>query len=402
MSAHVSSMRGSSAQVFLKAGRDGPARGGNPWIFSKAIERLEPRTLEPGAPVEVFDHARNHLGSGYYNPKTTIAVRLLDWGSEPKPLDEILTYRLTRALEMRSRIALRDTDCYRVVNGEGDGLPGLVVDRYANCLVVQILTAGMERMRERVIDQLQHLLTPRAILEHSMGAVRREEGLEDRCSLAAGEPLSEIEVIENGVKLSVDLESGQKTGFFLDQRDNRARFGVMAEGARVLDAFCYSGGFALAALKGNAASVTAVDTSAPALQRAATNARLNGYSEDRAELVRQDVVKFLAGPDRRFDLIVLDPPPLARSQKDVIRAQHLYVHINELGVRALAPGGRLMTFSCSVHFRGEDFIRAVRIACARAGRNMRLLAHLGAGPDHPVLLGHVEGEYLTGLLLGDL
>jgi 23S rRNA (cytosine1962-C5)-methyltransferase len=272
---------------------------------------------------------------------------------------------------------------------------------------VQLLTAGAERMRNEIVEHLKSMISPRAIFERSQGAVRRQEGLEDTVGMIAGAAagevsVNEIRVSENGTKMIVDLEHGQKSGAFLDQRENRARFGALAAGARVLDLCCYTGGFALHALKGGAAEVVAVDTSAHALDLAQRNLELNGYPASAVRLVHGEAGIFLGKRNERFDLIVLDPPPFARSRADARRAEHLYVELNALALGALNPGGFLMTFSCSSHFCGEDFVRAVRIAEGRSGRRMRLLARLGPGPDHPVLLGHPEGEYLTGVLLRDL
>jgi 23S rRNA (cytosine1962-C5)-methyltransferase len=257
-------------------------------------------------------------------------------------------------------------------------------------------------MRETIVESLSELLHPRAIIERSHGAVRKQEGLDDRIAILAGEPVTETLATENGIRIHVDFEHGQKTGNFLDQRDNRALASTMASGARVLDAFCYQGGFTLAALAGRAKKVVATDTSARALEWARKDLSLNGHAEDAVEFVHGEAGRFMAETDHRFDLIVLDPPPLARSRGDAERAGRLYVELNAVAMRALAPGGRLMTFSCSTHFRADDFVRAVRFAETNAGRNLRLLAHLGPGPDHPALLGHSEGEYLTGLLLADL
>jgi 23S rRNA (cytosine1962-C5)-methyltransferase len=387
-------------KIFLKRGRDATVRGGNPWIFSGAIERLEPLTIEAGAPVEVHDAAGALLGLGYYSPSTTIAVRMLVWGDAPA-IPELLERRLGNALALRKLIVRDDSDCYRLVNGDGDGLSGVVVDRYSDLLVLQLLTAGADRMRDQLVQQLTELLHPSTILERSSGAVRKNEGLVDREELLSGENISEIEVRENGQLIVVDFAHGQKTGYFLDQRENRATFAKLCRGARVLDAYCYAGGFALAALAGGASSVVAIDTSARAIGWAQRNLELNGHAGS-AELRHADAAEYLRTTQERFDVIVLDPPPLARSRKDVGRAGHLYVELNAFAMRALAAGGRLMTFSCSTHFRGDDFVRAVAIAQARAKRNLRILAHLGPGPDHPVLLGHAEGEYLTGLLLQDL
>lgn len=388
-------------KVFLKRGREAPVRGGNPWIFSGAIERVEPAALEPGSTVEVCAADGALLGMGYCNLATTVAVRMLWWGGAPD-IAEVVDARLRGAAELRRRVVRGDTDCMRLVNGDGDGLSGVVIDRYGDVMVMQLLTRGAERLRDLVVEKLVELFHPRALVERSQGAVRRQEGLEDRVGLLWGEPVAEKLVVENGIRLAVNLEHGQKTGYFLDQRENRARMGAMAEGARVLDAYCYAGGFTLAALSGKARRVVAVDTSARALSWARRNLELNGYGEDAAELVHADAGEYMAKTSERFDLIALDPPPLARSRKDRARAAHLYTRLNELALRVLAPGGRMMTFSCSAHFRGEDFVHAVGAAQAGAGRNLRILAHLGPGPDHPVLLGHAEGEYLTGLLLADL
>ncbi|HZZ07363.1 MAG TPA: class I SAM-dependent rRNA methyltransferase [Candidatus Binataceae bacterium] len=388
-------------RVFLKKGREGPVRGGNPWVFSQAIDRVEPAAIEPGARVWILDNAGATLGHGYYNPATTIAVRMLALGGEPGPA-EIVRWRLERALKLRAWVIGPGTDCCRMLNGDGDGLSGVVVDRYGETAVVQLLTAGAARMREEIVGHLNLMISPRAIFERSQGAVRRQEGLEDRVGVLYGAPADEVVVSENGVRMLASLEYGQKTGLFLDQRENRARFGALATGARVLDLCCYAGGFALNALKGGAKETVALDTSERALGWARRNLELNGYPPDAIRFVHGEAGEFLGKRDERFDLIVLDPPPFARSRADARRAEHLYVELNALALGALNPGGFLMTFSCSSHFCGEDFVRAVRIAEGRSGRRMRLLARLGPGPDHPVLLGHPEGEYLTGVLLRDL
>jgi 23S rRNA (cytosine1962-C5)-methyltransferase len=389
------------ARAILKRGREGPVRGGNPWIFSQAIERIEPSSVEAGALVTVHDASGALLGMGYCNPATTIAIRMLAWGETPA-IEELVARRLKSALELRRRFIRDDTNSYRLVNGDGDGLSGVVVDRFGEVIVVQILTAGADRMRATIVAALNDLLHPRSILERSHGAVRKQEGFEDRIAVLAGEPVTETIATENNIKLKLDFEHGQKTGYFLDQRDNRAMVGAIASGARVLDCFCYQGGFSLTALAGGASKVVAVDTSARALEIARQNLELNGYPASAVELVHGEAGRFMADTANRFDLIVLDPPPLARSRGDAERAGRLYVELNTVAMRALAPGGRLMTFSCSTHFRADDFVRAVRFAASNAGRTLRLIAHLGPGADHPVLLGHGEGEYLTGVLLADL
>jgi 23S rRNA (cytosine1962-C5)-methyltransferase len=387
--------------IILKKDRAGPVRGGNPWIFSQAIARIEPQGIAPGDWVEVYDIGGDHLGIGYFSPVTTIAIRMIAFGAAPEPEDIIAT-RLQRALELRRRTIRFDTNCYRLINGDGDGLSGVIVDRYDDILVVQLLTAGAERMRDEIVSRLNDLIAPRAIIERSHGAVRRQEGLRDRAGLLSGEPVSETVVIENGIRSAVDFDHGQKTGSFLDQRENRAVVKKLAHDARVLDGYCYTGGFALAALAGGARKVVAVETSARAIGWAQRNLELNGHPTGACEFMHMEAARYFGESRNRFDLVVLDPPPLARSLNEVQRAGRLYLELNLLAMRAVAPGGFLMTFSCSVHFGGEDFLRAIRIAQTRAQRNFRLLRRLGPGPDHPVLLGHAEGEYLTGVLLADL
>lgn len=391
---------GAAARVILRTGRDGPVRGGNPWIFSQAIARIDPAPPEAGAMVEVRSSGGDLLGAGYYNPATTIAVRMLWWGEAPG-LSRIISRRLNDAIALRKAFVDADTNAYRILNGDGDGLAGVVIDRYADVAVVQLLTGGADRMRDELVAALSARGRIRAIVERSQGAVRRQEGLADRAGVLAGEAPDEVVGTENGIRFGVDIERGQKTGAFLDQRENRALARRIAAGASVLDACCYGGGFTLAALAGGARRAVAIDTSQHALAAARRNLALNGHPSTAVEFVHGEAGEYMARTAERFDLVVLDPPPLARSRGDADRAGHLYTELNALAMRVLAPGGRILTFSCSVHFRGEEFLRAVRIAQTKAGRRMRMLARLGPGPDHPVLLGHAEGEYLTGLLLAD-
>jgi len=390
-----------AGRVVLKKDRDGPVRGGNPWIFSQAIARAEPPQLATGDGVEVLDVAGNWLGFGYFNPTTTIAVRMLAFGEGIEPA-QIVRYRIRRALELRHRIISADTNCYRLINGDGDALSGVVIDLYRDIVVLQLLTAGADRMRGEIVAAIQELLAPRTVVERSYGAVRRQEGLSDRVGVLAGESVSTTAVRENGIELLVDFEHGQKTGCFLDQRDNRALVCELAGSARVFDGYCYAAGFALAALRGGARQVVAADTSARTLEWARRNFELNHWAPRCYELVHGEAAQYLGQSGEQFDIVLLDPPPLARSLKDVPRAAHLYTELNRTAMGAVADGGFLMTFSCSVHFRGEDFLRAVRIAAGRAGRTFRLVRRLGAGADHPTMLGHSEGEYLTGVLLADM
>jgi 23S rRNA (cytosine1962-C5)-methyltransferase len=390
-----------AGRVVLKKDRDGPVRGGNPWIFSQAIAKAEPAGLIAGDGVEVFNVAGDRLGFGYFNPATTIAVRMLAFGAAIDPAN-LVRHRIKRAFELRHRLISQNTNCYRLINGDGDALSGVVIDRYGDTVVLQLLTAGADRMRAEIVEALQEIFTPRAVIERSYGAVRRQEGLANRGGCLSGEPVGFGAVTENGIELLVDFEHGQKTGSFLDQRDNRALLSELAAGARVFDGYCYSAGFSLAALHGRAKWVVAADTSVRALELARRNLETNGWGPPHCELIHGEAAKYLHQSGNHFDIVVMDPPPLVRSLKDVPHAAHLYTELNCTAMRAVANLGFLMTFSCSVHFRGEDFVRAVRIAAARAGRNFRLLRRLGPGADHSVMLGHNEGEYLTGLLLADM
>lgn len=391
-------------RAFLRNGRDGPVRGGNPWIFSQAIGRVEPAKLAAGAFVTVHDAGGDAIGVGYLNPATTIAIRMLAFDPRAR-IESIVRDRIARALALRRRIVGAGTDCYRLLNGDGDGLSGVVIDRYASAAVVQLLTTGADRMRAEIVAALNELVAPKTIVERSAGAVRRQEGLADRIGVLAGALITETVATENGIRFTIDLEHGQKTGHFLDQRENRAMVARLARGARVLDAYCNSGGFALAALAGGARRVGAIDSSEHALALARRNLELNRHPPGAIELVHADAPRFLAemanrADGDRFEIVVIDPPPLARAAKDTAQAGRLYVDLNALAMRLVGAAGFLMTFSCSAHFCGEDFIRAVRIAQTKSGRKFRTIARLGPSPDHPAMLGHPEGEYLTGLLLG--
>jgi len=391
---------GREATVKLKRGKEGPIRAGHPWIFSGAIAAFE-GVAEPGAFVRVEGGDGKPLGVGLYNPNGSIAVRLL--AGVDVPIDARLIERRVRdALSLRADLGLvSDTGAFRLLNGEGDGLPGVVADVYASWAVVQFLNAGAERLRDWVLDALWAALAPRGIFERSAGGARREEGLADRIAVARGaEPPELVEIIENEVPYLVDVRRGQKTGFFLDQRDNRALTARLGRGRRVLDCFSYTGGFALAAGRGGAAQVRGVETSGPALEIARASARAGGLAGPRVDFRMSDVFDALqpVEPGARPELIVLDPPPFARHRADRDRATRAYRDLNRRALRALAPGGLLMTFSCSPHVGRDLFVHIVATSCV-PGRRLQLLAQLGAGADHPTLPAHPEGEYLCGVLV---
>ena len=383
-------------RIVLKPKRDAAVRAGHPWIFSGAIDRVtDPET--PGALGEVVSADGRVLGRGTWNPRTSIAVRMMSRGDAAVDA-AFVEARLAAALRLRS--LLRGSDAWRLVNGEGDGLPGVVVDRYADFLVAQFLTAGADRLKPWIVDALTTLCEPRGIFERSDGSVRRAEGLAAAVGVLAGdEPPPVVAIEESGRRHHVDVRGGQKTGFFLDQRPNRDLIAALASGRQALNLFAYTGAFTIAALQGGATHVTSVETSVAALAEAERSAGLNGYDAARTTFVRADVPAYLRGEVAPVDLVIVDPPPFARRRGDRDRALAGYKDVN-LGVfRHAAPEALVMTFSCSQHVDADAFQHAVAAAAADAGRPCQLLGRLGPGLDHPQALAHPEGRYLKGLLL---
>ncbi len=385
-------------RLTLKPRREGPVRGGHPWIFSGAIAAgLE--GAEPGEPVAVHAAGGRFLAAGYCNPRTPITVRVLT--HEEEAIDAALVRRrLDEALALRQATLPAGLDAYRVLNGEGDRLPGVVVDRYGDFLVCQFLTAGAARLAPAVVEGLGERLAPRGIFERSEGAVRTEEGLAGaRGALAGEEPPARLRIAEDGACFLVDVLHGQKTGFFLDQRESRARVRALAAGRRVLNAFAYTGGMGITAALGGAAEVVSVDTSRPALALAEEAWAANGLPTAAGRFVVADVFEFLRAGSEPYELIVLDPPPFVRRRRDLAPGLRGYKDVNLQALRRLAPGGWLLTSSCSQHLTRAGFREVVAAAAADAGRVAEMVAEWGHPPDHPVLLAHPEGEYLKVMLL---
>jgi 23S rRNA (cytosine1962-C5)-methyltransferase len=387
--------------VTLKPGREAPVRAGHPWIFSGAIASgLD--GAEPGEAVRVTATGGAFVAAGYANPRTAIAVRVLTLDDEPVDAAFILR-RIDDALALRRVVVPAETTAYRVVNGEGDRLPGIVVDRYGEHLVCQMLTAGAARLAGPLVEALQTRLAPRGIYERSEGGVRAEEGIGGTRGVLAGEePPARVVVTEQGMRLVADLLHGQKTGLFLDQRDNRGRVRMLARGTRVLNAFGYTGGFAVAAALGGAAHVVSVDTSRPALELGEAAWAANGLPPDAATWIEGDVFEYLRAARDRFDVIVLDPPPFVRRRRDLASGLRGYKDVNLQALRRLAGGGWLLTCSCSQHLDRAAFRHVVAAAASDAGRAMQLVEEHGHPPDHPTALSHPEGEYLKALLLRGL
>jgi 23S rRNA (cytosine1962-C5)-methyltransferase len=384
-------------RIHLKNGKDKPIRMGHPWVFSGAIARVEGRG-EPGDLCSVVSFSGESLGSGFYNIHSTIRVRMLA-GKGEQFSEDMLSQRIAGAAARRAAILDSGTDSCRLVNSEGDRLPGLIVDKYGPGLCVQIQTAGMERFRQHIIDSLRISCSPTFIFERSDTDARTREGLSGSEGVLQGDMPSEIVVRENGLKFRADISSGQKTGFFLDQRGNRRLFSEYARDKTICDCFCYSGGFSVYGLVNGAASGILVDTSEGALAAARENCALNGIPEAKYAAVAADVFDYLRKTDRAFDCIVLDPPKFAKHKGEVEAAARGYKDINLLAFKKTAPGGLVFTFSCSNAVDPFLFRQIVFAAAADSGRFVQVLHVLSAGPDHPFNIAHREGEYLKGLVL---
>jgi 23S rRNA (cytosine1962-C5)-methyltransferase len=384
--------------IYLKPTRERPIIKGHPWIFSGAIERIDGDEQEVGV-ADIFDNKKNWLARGLYNPKSQLRVRLLTWQKEA--IDQsFFSRRLSRALAFRAELLNGPTNGYRLCNGEGDFLPGLIVDRYADYYVCQFFTAGMELFKDDIVAALSTLTEPKGIFERSEGRVREEEGSEASVGALTGEPPPEIiSIEENGHKFLVDVRRGQKTGFFLDQRDSRAFLATLARERTVLNCFAYTGGFSVYAFAGGAREVVTFDSSHPALELAEKNLALNGFEDKPGELIKGDAFAYLKEVEQKFDVIVLDPPSLAPKRGDIDAATGGYKFLNLHALKHLNPGGMLLTFSCSQHLPADLFQKVVFGAAVDAGRKVAIVRRLGHSIDHPVSLHHPEGEYLKGLAL---
>jgi 23S rRNA (cytosine1962-C5)-methyltransferase len=328
-------------------------------------------------------------------------VRILAW-EECRIDDDFWRARIHAAIRRRDSLAADGhTDAFRLVHAEADFVPGLIADRYADVVVVQLLTAGVERARDAILDAIEEAAAPRGIFERSDTASRAREGLPAAIGVVRGEAPRTIEILENGLAFLVNLETGQKTGFYLDQRENRARVASYARGRDVLDAFCHTGAFASYAARAGARALTLVDTSAGSLATARWNVEKNGRADCGCEFVQADVFEHLRDlqrAGRRFDLVVLDPPKFATNRHQVDSALRAYKDINRLAMEILSRDGILATFSCSQAVDAASFTMAVSWAGIDAGRDVQILERLGQGPDHPVLASFPESEYLKGLV----
>lgn len=380
--------------IILPKGRR--ARGGSPWIFSNEIRMDEAaKAIAPGAVVNVRGEDGRAFGTGYFNSKSLIAVRLLAEECDVAIDAEFFVARLTRALALRG--AVYDKPFYRLLHAEGDGVPGLVIDRFGDTLTVQIGTAGMEKQQTAILMALDQVLKPKTVLLRADSPSRALEGLDSYVKMAKGEG-HRIAVEENGVRYIADLQEGQKTGWYYDQRDNRAFIAALAKSKSVLDAYSYTGGFGIAAAKAGAREVVCLDSSAPALALAEESARANGVS---VQAVKADVFEELArlkAAGETFDIVLTDPPPFVKSRKDLEPGAKAYRKLARMAAEVTAPGGFLLIASCSHNIPPERFAAECAQGLLRTGRRAALIRQAGAGVDHPVHPLLPESAYLKALV----
>ncbi len=388
--------------VVLKQGREESLARRHPWVFSGAVAgvRGEPA---PGSTVDVFSSSGVWLATGAYSPRSQIRIRIWSFDEGDAVDGTFITQRLEQALARRAGLLdPGDLTACRLVNAESDGLPGLIVDRYGTLLVCQFLSAGAECWRGDIVRSLADMTGARGIYERSDTDARAKEGLEERCGILWGEePPGLVEISEHGVRFLVDVRKGHKTGFYLDQRENRLALDGFSKGAEVLNCFSYTGAFGIRALHAGASTVLNVDTSQEALELGARNAALNNARAGAFQCRAGDVfsaLRTLRDQGRTFDLIVLDPPKFAASASQILPASRGYKDINLLAFKLLKPSGTLFTFSCSGHIGPELFRKIVADAAQDARRNATVIRHLTQAADHPVALAFPEGLYLKGMI----
>ena len=384
------------AKVTLRKTRETRVRGGHPWIYASEIEKVEGE-FENGDIVDVCDFRGKFIGRGFYNPLSQISLRILTRNDEPCDR-AFFEKRVRDAWEYRKLMC--DPESCRLIYSESDFLPGLVVDKFSDVLVIQSLSLGVERIKDMLCDILMEVVAPRGIYERSDVPVRRLEGLGQTTGLLRGEVPERVDMVENGIHFMVDVMHGQKTGFFLDQKWNRAAMKPFCRGARVLDCFCHNGSFSLHAAKYGAASVLGVDISEEALEVARENARINGLDNVTFEAHNCfDLLRELDDARSQYDVVILDPPAFTKNKAAVPAAVRGYKEINLRGLKLTRPGGFLVTCSCSQHILPEMFQDIVNQAARDAKKRVRLVEYRTQGYDHPILPQSVETKYLKCMIL---
>ena len=378
----------------VKKKRVGPVKGCHPWVFSQAFVSI-PDGIRSGEPVELKSEEGGFLALGYFSSYSQIAVRLWGYEESEKVDEDFFIRRIKKAYALRKRYVEKPgTNAYRLINGESDLLPGLIVDKYAGYLVVQFHTRGIEHWKKEIVAGLEKIIEPQGIYERSDVSVRSIEKLEDRSGLIAGNVPPLITIEENGFSFLVDVQRGQKTGFYLDQRDKRLAFMKYTQGQATLNCFSYTGGFTVYSLAGGASRVVSVDTSASALELAQENIKMNGLDIGRCTFICDDVKKYLRDNTETFDTIVLDPPAFIKDRRKKHEGITGYKTINERALKALSRNGVLVTSSCSTHLSLEDFRYLLSEVGGKLGRPLSILETYTHGIDHPRLLPFTEGDYL--------
>ena len=388
------------APIRLRKNEDRRLRAGHLWVYSNEVDTVATplKTFEPGVAVEIQAHNGKFLGTGYVNPNSLICTRLVSRDPAHPLGHALLVHRLKVALSLRERT--HHKPFYRLVYGEADGLPGLVVDRYGDICVAQIMTAGMERLKTDIQAALEKVLRPMALLWRNDSPARALEGLESYVEIGVGQVPETLVVEEGGIRFQIPSRSGQKTGWFFDQRDNRARLWKYVADRRVLDVFAYVGAWGIQAAVNGARDVLCVDASARALEYAGTNAGLNGVGE-RVSFVRSDAfdsLRALRESRERFDVVILDPPAFIKRKKDLKEGIQAYRRLNEQAMRVLERDGLLVSCSCSYHLTRDELVRMLLQSARHLDRSLQILEHGHQAPDHPVHPAIAESEYLKAVI----
>ena len=377
----------------LKKGKERPLLQHHHWIYSGAIAKQQGEGLFS----DVFSHEGKKLGIAMLNSGRSISGHMLAFGDES--LEEALTQRIAKAITLRKKLFDASTNAIRLINAEGDGIPGLIVDSYDGTLVLQISHPGLESLKPLIVDLLVKQAAPRSIYEKSTSFLRKKEGLEEVRGHLYGEERAEVEVLENGLRYTVNLLEGQKTGLFLDQREMRLLVRQISKDKRVLNCFAYTGGFSISALQGGASHVDSVELSKKCEPAIATNISLNGLDASKHRFLLEDAIDFVAQKPLDYDLVILDPPAFAKQKNSVDRAFRAYKDMNKTALQKMASGSLLLTCSCSYHIGDELFQNILFRAALESGRKVRILERHRQAHDHPISIFHPESSYLKSLLL---
>lgn len=389
-------MQEKQARIRLKKGKERPILQHHHWIYSGAVQ--ETSSQEAGALSEVFSHEGTRLGVAMLNPGRSILGHMLAYGDQT--VFDAISARITAAISLRKSLFQPHlTNALRLINAEGDGIPGLIVDDYAGVLVIQISHPALETLKPQIISALATQLNPKAIYEKSTSFLRRKEGMEEVRGLLYGEECPEVEIIENGLRFHVHLLEGQKTGLFLDQREMRALIRQLANKRRVLNCFAYTGGFSIAALAGGAISVDSVEISKKCEPAVLRNLQLNHLNPDQHRFLATDALDYIASADLDYELIILDPPAFVKKREDINKAFRAYKDLNAAAMRKMPPNSLLLTCSCSYHVSEELFQNILFRASLEAKRKVRILQSHRQAFDHPISIFHPESSYLKSFLL---